>query len=615
MDVLAQYDAYATFFNIGNKVNGNPTLVDEVSRAGHEISNHTFSHGSMHLMSVSQLVNELNDTQTAIFAATGKRPNIMRAPCLWYTADSTMASSESGLPMAWSNGEVHDWEKQYGQNIEEAARKVGLALIDATRHQANDFDTDPSFWSPELILPWIINQNLIVDWGILLMHDGAGAGTASNTLAALPGVLKYLQEEGYEVLSVEKLLEKKKEMGLAWDLEPGRIYYGFDDIPEHVGRITIIKEGAPVSWFEEDDEYRQGLITVGMETPVSLTADVTTKSGGASSQEIYWYSDNKNVVTIDESTGLLSAVGWGNTTVRAVAGGKVASLRVTVSAEPIDVETITTWAEFNQVGSIPGLGDDNNVGGAYPGSGASYEIDSFHGYDNVLKLVPPVEGYPRAGIALTYDVPNAGWYTVSMDVYVEANRNDVTILWYDCTRFEKVGDSGIILQYDNLQSNQWIENTITGSLYIGKDAATGLLTRRYEDDTGADTYGLRNSTIYIKNFKIEWEGSNDPVIDIPGPQTPAVPVDKTVTLEWARDGRLISGDSITIESGRSITLTTAAVFPSYEWRVDGWEVPDNNGRSFVFDSTGRRLKKYNISLWVDGDVVGDAIEITVVEAK
>jgi len=312
---------------------------------------------------------------------------------------------------------------------------------------------------------------------------------------------------------------------------------------------------------------------------------------------------------------VLDAIGFGSTTVRAVAGGKVASVIVMVDEGDIEIDTISTWAEFELAGSIPGVGDDYNPGGAYPGSGASYEIDVFHGFEDVVKLIPPVEGYPRAGIAFTYDVPYTGRYTVSMDVYVEANRSDVTILWYDCTKFEKDGGSGIIFQFDNLTPNTWIENTITGSLIISKDNTTGLLTRRYEDNTGDSLYGLRNSTIYIKNFKIEWEGAVNPIINIESPETPVAPINKTISLEWAKDGKLISEDSLTIILGQSVILTTKSVFLGYEWRIDGWEVPGNNGPVFIFDSTGRKPKKYNISLWVDGDVVGDAIEITVVEAN
>ena len=608
MDVLAQYGASATFFQIGGKVDGPSGISAATAAAGHEVGNHSWSHSNIWNMSTQAVVdNELIPTQQTIFNATGAYPKVYRTPVLWYTDDA----EESGQPMAYSGGRLHGWEKQYGRYIEEAARKAGLALIDATLHQINDFDTDPSIYNiPGSLLPWIIDHNLAQDWGILLLHDGAGV--SGTTWPALPLILEYLQEEGFEVLSVSQLVEKRRAAaGISWELEPGHIYYGFQELPRHVKRITIEKDSSAVSWFEEDNDNYQGNITIGMDQPVSLTAQVTTKGNGTCDPELYWYSDDKNIVTVNESTGVLNAVGWGSTTIRAVAGGKVALLTVTVNTEPVDVNTIASWAEFEEAGSIPGVGDPANIGGEYPGSGASYEIDSFYGYDNVLKLVPPAEGYPRAGIALTYDVPYSGRYTFTMDVYVESAREDVTILWYDCTKFQQ---GGIIFQYDNLPPGEWVTN-ITGSLVIGKDATTGLLTRRYEDDTGDSIFGLRNTTIYIKNFKLELEGIEDPLIEIEAPVTTEAPVNKTITLEWAKDGRLISEDSLTITLGQSVTLTTKAVFPNYEWRVDGWEVEGNNAPGFIFDSTGKKAKTYNISLWVDGNVAGDAVEITVVEAK
>jgi len=610
MDVLKEYDATATFFLVGNRVSGNSALMTEMVRLGHELGNHTYSHDNTWSKSVDTMVTELTDTQNLIYSNAGVWPKVMRAPVLWYTRDV----NDSGYAWTWDS-----WEKQYGQNIQEAARKTGLALIDATLHQVNDFDTNPSaFNTLELFMERVryIVEEGGSEWPILLLHDAANEETSVNTIKYLPNVLEWLQEQGFNIVSVSELVEKRKEtLGIDWGLEPGRIYYRFDDIPEHVGRISILKDETVVSYFEEDDIKDIGYINIGLETQTTLNALVTTKTGAVSDQEVYWYSDQKGFVTINESTGVLTAVDTGSTTIRAVAGGKVVSLWVTVESGPIELDTILTWEEFEQsaAGSISGVGktsaENNNM--AYSGSGASYQIGSFHDYDNVLKLVPPAEGYPLAGIALTFDVPYSGLYTVSLDAYVE--RDDMTVLWYDCTKFE----DAIFFRRDNdnLQQNQWTEN-INGTLFITKGATIGLLARRSEDTPVDTVYGLKNSVIYIKNFKLELQGSENPVIDIESEVAAIVPVVKTVTLEWEKDGRLISGeDSFTIVSGQSIRFITAAVYPDYEWRIDGWEVPGNNGRSFIFDSSGWRPKKYTVSLWVNGNVAGDAVEVTVVEAE
>jgi peptidoglycan/xylan/chitin deacetylase (PgdA/CDA1 family) len=44
LDVLKQYNAKATFFCIGNNIQKNPELFQEITAAGHSVGNHTFTH-------------------------------------------------------------------------------------------------------------------------------------------------------------------------------------------------------------------------------------------------------------------------------------------------------------------------------------------------------------------------------------------------------------------------------------------------------------------------------------------------------------------------------------------------------------------------------------------
>jgi peptidoglycan/xylan/chitin deacetylase (PgdA/CDA1 family) len=44
LEQLAQYDAKATFFCVGNNIEKHPEVFEEVKAAGHSIGNHTFNH-------------------------------------------------------------------------------------------------------------------------------------------------------------------------------------------------------------------------------------------------------------------------------------------------------------------------------------------------------------------------------------------------------------------------------------------------------------------------------------------------------------------------------------------------------------------------------------------
>ncbi len=44
LDQLAQYDAKATFFCLGNQIKAHPELLQDVINAGHSIGNHSFDH-------------------------------------------------------------------------------------------------------------------------------------------------------------------------------------------------------------------------------------------------------------------------------------------------------------------------------------------------------------------------------------------------------------------------------------------------------------------------------------------------------------------------------------------------------------------------------------------
>jgi len=510
LDVLKRYGAFATFFCIGQSIEANVPLAKIIDEAGHEIGNHSYYHnytglGALCMQSVSSIHDELQQTQYAINNAIGKTPKIFRAPALLYSRGSDDEYAE----------------KQYGENNEEACRQLGLALIDTEGHQAGNFDWDGR--SPEAVFNTV--KSLARDWGIILLHD-----SQPNTLTALPRILEWLNGEGYTVLTVSQLAEKRKNaagLAPAANLEPGRIYYNLAEIPEHVGSITFNQGGTAVP--------PEGITLSNDVRFLDLTAVISPAA--VSGQPLYWYSDNQSIVTVNN--GRVTAVNVGsttrNTTIRAVAGGQRAIVNVTVlgtspgtGTEPF--ETITSWVHENGF-IIPGVGGNDLEGAQYFPSNARGTVSSYYGFDNVLRLTPDESGLyywkPEVGggMALCLEAPYTGIYTLSMDVWVDSSRTDVNMVWHECDNWSEIrADVNTLRSWFTYSGT--LADRFRGNIPAG--TVTGLLAHSWWDGgDGSNGNGLRHSTIYIKNLKMEvkTEDGNDIVImSINSPVTSTGPV-------------------------------------------------------------------------------------------
>ncbi len=98
LDILDRFSARATFFLIGENVEREKSLAKEIADRGHTIGNHTFHHqhnGTMR--GTAYWLNQLTRTGDAIFAATGKRPALFRAPMGFKTPAQARAVRTLGM--------------------------------------------------------------------------------------------------------------------------------------------------------------------------------------------------------------------------------------------------------------------------------------------------------------------------------------------------------------------------------------------------------------------------------------------------------------------------------------------------------------------------------------
>jgi peptidoglycan/xylan/chitin deacetylase (PgdA/CDA1 family) len=80
LDQLAQYEARATFFLIGNNVEKYPELAQRIVAAGHAIGNHTQHHVRGRKTDIRSYLEEVAAAQQAIARHTGLQPRLFRPP-------------------------------------------------------------------------------------------------------------------------------------------------------------------------------------------------------------------------------------------------------------------------------------------------------------------------------------------------------------------------------------------------------------------------------------------------------------------------------------------------------------------------------------------------------
>jgi cellulose synthase/poly-beta-1,6-N-acetylglucosamine synthase-like glycosyltransferase/peptidoglycan/xylan/chitin deacetylase (PgdA/CDA1 family)/spore germination protein YaaH len=181
LDVLKREDVKATFFVIGTTAENNVGLLKRIYAEGHEIGNHTFTHPDISNIGRGYLDFELNLTERLLASKLGVKPLFFRAP---YSIDQEPDTAEQVVPL-------------------EAIQARGYITIGDK--------IDPNDWrnpapSPEEIVNDVLEQTS--RGNVILLHDGGGDRT--NTVKALPLVIRALREKGFEIVPVSELMGKTR---------------------------------------------------------------------------------------------------------------------------------------------------------------------------------------------------------------------------------------------------------------------------------------------------------------------------------------------------------------------------------------------------------------------
>ena len=185
LDVLAQYNARATFFVCGWRFAREEckTILKRIAAQGCEIGNHTWSHIKLLEQNYVGVRYEIENTNDIIFETTGVRPRCFRPPGGQNSYEATRVTRENDMIIVlWSqSGNVHEYDPN------RIAENVGKQIVNGRELQNGD---------------------------VILLHD-----TPQCMVDAVKIMVPRLIDQGYQLVTVWELLNCSGE-----EIVPGTVY-------------------------------------------------------------------------------------------------------------------------------------------------------------------------------------------------------------------------------------------------------------------------------------------------------------------------------------------------------------------------------------------------------
>ncbi len=174
LDSLRKYNAHASFFVVGNRVEKQPQMLQKIAAEGHEIANHSYSHSYSAFTSNKPEIfkEEIDKTTSLIEKITSQKPLLFRPPGGYLSDNLVNLIKTEQLTIAyWTwQQDSKDW-------------KVGTSGAAIASH---------------------IIKN-IQPGQIILLHDGANNGL--ETAKAVDILLDKLTKEGYQFVTMSELIK------------------------------------------------------------------------------------------------------------------------------------------------------------------------------------------------------------------------------------------------------------------------------------------------------------------------------------------------------------------------------------------------------------------------
>lgn len=166
LQLLAQYNAKATFFCIGKRLESQIDLAKQMVAAGHELGNHSYSHSwFFDFFGKKRVTNELKRTNALVSEVSKQSNNLVRPP--------------------------------YGVTNPAIAKAISETNNTVVGWNVRSFDTVSK--DPKAVINRLTKK--VQPGAIILLHD-----SHDRIQSILEHLLLFLQQQGYEMVTVNELL-------------------------------------------------------------------------------------------------------------------------------------------------------------------------------------------------------------------------------------------------------------------------------------------------------------------------------------------------------------------------------------------------------------------------
>lgn len=171
LDILKEYDVKATFFVLGSMAHKNPDVLKRIDDEGHVVASHGWGHKNFTKLSKNKAIVELERTNNLIKKVTGKSNTLFRLPYGAFNEKVLETIAEQGFHNIHWSIDPKDWS--------------GVSSNKILRN---------------------IKQN-IHPGAIILLHSSGSNKSIPNSIKALPRIIEFLQNQGYELVTIPELLD------------------------------------------------------------------------------------------------------------------------------------------------------------------------------------------------------------------------------------------------------------------------------------------------------------------------------------------------------------------------------------------------------------------------
>lgn len=187
LDVLEKERVHATFFLVGRAVQAYPSIARREVRDGDAVGNHSWDHRHLIVFSQTQVIQSLERTDAAIYAATGVHTRLLRPPF-----------------------GVRDWI------VMQAAHRLGYTVVMWSGPLSRDWEYPPARVIAQRVLRGVSDGSIIV------LHDGnrgqlcerqhlnAHVCDRSADIAATRLIVDDLKRQGYRFVTIPQLMSSAK---------------------------------------------------------------------------------------------------------------------------------------------------------------------------------------------------------------------------------------------------------------------------------------------------------------------------------------------------------------------------------------------------------------------